>query len=805
MAVTLLMIGWPLAVVIPGGAVAAPQSTQVSPDLIGGDDFSEVENDLEVWERAVLPLRAPAEDAETSIPVEDSAGHELRLKTQSGDGPANRDFVGIYDGDQTIDVEFGQTQFADTSQFGGEEVQVVVAEFADNSEAASDVGGLDAIGDVVNPALEGDFVELQNQAEQRGITFSVRDAGTLDSDGSTSFELDRETSGPYAVMLAIPQDDNTNGFTTEQRTNDGTTLDILTLDNNNQATIIGVETLLLHDSSSSVTAPNTVAAGEELTVDYDTGLGSGTTQSVLVYNQDTFFDEQTNVTIDGELGTSLSSDDITIEHSIADVNGVGNMTQDGNVFGTTASQRVISGTTPLGDIVDQLSDEANLEVNTDRTGTTVIDASGVTNPDADESGEFTLQTYENWTTGQYRLLHVAEDGTVGGIETSTDTITVVEDQTATVSNGNADVTFNAGSARGVRLRGLPAGVNNVNVRQSSNPTGGAPPAPAGNSPAVYLDISPDTPVGPGNPVTVEVDIEQSVLNGLQNPVLLHYVDTDNDGTRDTWRELSTARSGNQLSAQADGLSPFAVGESSTSGSGGGGGGGGGSGGGGGGGGGGAGGPSYTASTSISDASGAPGTTVEFSNGPVNAITFSGEGVEGRVEVSGYGTRVPSGSPGTGDRPVFASADVTVPDSVLNDPATIRMTADQTELLRAGVDAADIAILRETGGGYQMLETSVIDESGDVTIEAETPEFSMATSTFIVSTNEGDIGLDATDEGTDTPADGTPPADGGTDAPADGTATPTTPETEGQPGFGAIIALIALLAAALLAARRNAEP
>jgi len=709
MAVTLLIIGGSLAVVIPGGAVAAPQSTQVSPDLIGGDDFSEVENGLEVWERAVLPLRAPAEDAETSIPVENSAGHELRLKTQSGDGPANRDFVGIYDGSQTINIEFRQTQFADTSQFGGEEVQVIVAEFADNNEAASDVGGLDAIGDVVNPALEGDFVELQNQAEQRGITFSIRDAGTLDSDGGTSFELDREASGPYAVMLAIPQDGNSNGFTTEQRTNGGTTLDILTLNNNDQATIIGVETLLLHESSSSVTAPNTVAAGEELTVGYDTGLGPGTTQSVLVYNQETFFNEQTDVSIDGELGTSLSSDDITIEHSIADVNGVGDMTQDGNVFGTTASQRVISGTTPLGDIVDQLSNEAGLEVNTARTGTTVIDASGITDPNADQSGDLTLQTYENWTTGQYRILHVAEDGTVGGVESSTDTITVVEDQTSTVSNGNAGVTFSAGSAKGVQLRGLPAGVNNVNVRQSSNPTGGAPPAPAENSPAVYLDISPDTPVGPGNPVTVEVNIEQSELNGLQNPVLLHYVDANNDGIRDTWRELSTTINGNQLSAQADGLSPFAVGESSItsrddgddSDSGG--------------GGGGSFGPSVTASTSISDASpGTPGTTVEFSNGVLDAITFSQEDVEGRVEVDDYGTNLPSGSPSTGDRPVLAGVDITVPDSVADEPATLRMTIDQTELLRAGVDADEIAVLRETGGGYQMLDTTEVDSSGDET-------------------------------------------------------------------------------------------
>ena len=98
---------------------------------------------------------------------------------------------------------------------------------------------------------------------------------------------------------------------------------------------------------------------------------------------------------------------------------------------------------------------------------------------------------------------------------------------------------------------------------------------------------------------------------------------------------------------------------------------------------------------------------------------------------------------------------------------------------------------------------MIDDSGDVTIEAETP----AISTFIVSTDEGDIGLDAEPgEATETPGDETPADDD--DDIFDGTETPSgeTPpaDADDQPGFGALIALIALLAAALLAARRNAR-
>lgn len=231
-----------------------------------------------------------------------------------------------------------------------------------------------------------------------------------------------------------------------------------------------------------------------------------------------------------------------------------------------------------------------------------------------------------------------------------------------------------------------------------------------------------------------------------------------------------------------------------------------SGGGGGGGGGGSFGPSITASTGISDAApDTPGTTVEFDNGAVNAITFSREDAEGRVEVDDYGTNPPSGSPSTGNRPVFASVEITVPDSVANEPATIRMTVDQSELLRANVAAEDIAVLRGTGSGYQTLDVTDVESNGDVTIEAETPGFS----TFIVSTDEGDIEPDnGAGAVTDTPADETPVDDGNEDddRPATDTDTPVdgTPPADSNdlPGFGVPIALVALLAAALLAGRRN---
>jgi hypothetical protein len=80
--------------------------------------------------------------------------------------------------------------------------------------------------------------------------------------------------------------------------------------------------------------------------------------------------------------------------------------------------------------------------------------------------------------------------------------------------------------------------------------------------------------------------------------------------------------------------------------------------------------------------------------------------------------------------------IDVPSDLTDQSARLRFTVDRTELLRADADPEDIAILRATDNGYKILETTATDESGDVIVEATTPGFS----DFIVSTDEGDIGI-----------------------------------------------------------------
>jgi len=211
-------------------------------------------------------------------------------------------------------------------------------------------------------------------------------------------------------MVALPRDAEESGFDTDEN-------NLLTLPG--EATLMGVETVLVHDSESQINAPNTVEPGEEIELNPSTELEGDITHSVVVYNEETFLDEdqETNIRLDEDISRSLTTEDIVLEHSIAEVNGVGEMTNSGTIFGTSVSQRTIAGTVALADIIDQLSTETDVGINRESISPeTTIDASGVVKSDAGASTEMTVQTYGNWSEGTYRIVHIAENGTVGVLQ-----------------------------------------------------------------------------------------------------------------------------------------------------------------------------------------------------------------------------------------------------------------------------------------------------------------------------------------------------------------------------------------------------
>jgi PGF-pre-PGF domain-containing protein len=209
-----------------------------------------------------------------------------------------------------------------------------------------------------------------------------------------------------------------------------------------------------------------------------------------------------------------------------------------------------------------------------------------------------------------------------------------------------------------------------------------------------------------------------------------------------------------------------------------------------------------------------GTTVAFETVGVESITFSAADANGTVDIEDYGATAPPTAPGLDDRPVLLGVDIGVPTAMTTQSATIRLTLNESRFTDAAVSPENASVLRLVNGSYEPLETTVSEDNGTVSVEAETPGFS----TFVVSSASGDGGESTPTPGSGSSDDTTPtdgPSDGSTDTPNDSVIEPSdgtpgtesdptpedpTPTVESQPGFGLIHSLVALFAALIVTVR-----
>ncbi|MFC7131083.1 PGF-pre-PGF domain-containing protein [Haloferax chudinovii] len=199
---------------------------------------------------------------------------------------------------------------------------------------------------------------------------------------------------------------------------------------------------------------------------------------------------------------------------------------------------------------------------------------------------------------------------------------------------------------------------------------------------------------------------------------------------------------------------------------------------------------------------APGFDAQFDGGQgVSAvsITFSQQ-TTGEVIVSER-----SGLPGRVGQPggtAVSYVRIDVPDSARDRQSTLRFTVRQSRLDELGVESSDLVVRRfnEDSGSWEDLETSVVDSGdGAVVIEADTPGFSY----FAVTSRQVATTTTPTDDTTTTTVDDDTTTASSTPGFDDDTTTAPSGTTDSPvPGFGAALAVVALLAAALLAVRRN---
>ena len=378
------------------------------------DEFHEINENIEVWERSVLPLRTDT-SADDSITVQNLL---LDAKTTQ-DGPefANRDSLSVYKTGTSVDLSFdGSGLAADTSQFNNDDdIQLLSAHLQENAtEDDVNVSDLPTSGQELMDELSAENLENLNE----NVSFSLDEDLNEDlnvEDGKLDTTVTPDESGLHMYVLA---------------TGDGFAVDDDDLSIVDHTKIIGVEQLVAQDSPSDVDVTDSAEPGDTISFDVAATEWEGnTTHSVVLYDEDTFTSSGMIINVTEDISTNLSSEDVTIEHDIGEINGVQNVSENLSAFGQTFEERNSAGILQAADVISFLANETDLDDSegpeTDPGDDVLNASSAIVQADENET-TVEIETFGNWTEDDYRWIHTAAGSSSDQIQMNTDTITIEE-------------------------------------------------------------------------------------------------------------------------------------------------------------------------------------------------------------------------------------------------------------------------------------------------------------------------------------------------------------------------------------------
>ena len=409
------------SVVIPGlvGAAGMNEREAVSgesftntAEYVSSDEFVNSSANVSIWERAALPLRVDTSTATTTVDVPDTF---VNVTTQ-GDGELslNKRTLGVFNTSSTISVDLVDRTGANTTQFAGEDVQLVVARLNETGERpnTSDVNSTMTTGEAID-RLVGE--NLSSEEVNSNFTFLPTKSDQIASDGSVSFDVQPDAPGHYAFVLVASDDGNAVSV------QDGNVTSV-----DDGARILGVDGAPVQAAEASATpSEERVPRGENATFTLDSNLDADSVNhTVVVFNESVLRNQRTTITIEDEIDGNLSSENVTIEHSVESVDGVAHIDSGTSVMGTDLSDRTVDQSVTLASVIDRLANETNQTAPTTTATDDVVLNASMTAVEASNSTTLNVTTGENWTNGSYTYLYIASTDDSSQFSTTRGSMTV---------------------------------------------------------------------------------------------------------------------------------------------------------------------------------------------------------------------------------------------------------------------------------------------------------------------------------------------------------------------------------------------
>lgn len=383
LSLVLLLLVSPLATISVGAATSSFDS---------GETVSVTEN-VDVWERSILPLRTDTSDAATQIP---NADWTLSVENPQFDSRLNKSTLGVFTAESEVTVQFDSWD-ADRELDGN--VHLVAARLNPSVNETSNVS--EALT-MLNTTDRGDI--------NNNVSFYSADKTTL-KDGKATLGFTPPESGRYVLFLALG--DSTNA---------GLKVDSHNLSVTEQTTIVGMDYALVQQKASTVDlTTHEPDQGDTLTFDVDSSLeGEDVRHAILVYDETTgwMYQDFTLNVAGSPSNVSELANNTTLEHSVEAVGGVARIGSNVTLLGRNISGNV-TGTTPnLGGLFELVGGNA-VSTADPSNGGPYLNASVTArqgNPDTIE-----VETLDNWPGSErYRWVHVAVNET-GAMQTDTGT------------------------------------------------------------------------------------------------------------------------------------------------------------------------------------------------------------------------------------------------------------------------------------------------------------------------------------------------------------------------------------------------
>ncbi|MFB6197414.1 MAG: hypothetical protein ABEI52_03970, partial [Halobacteriaceae archaeon] len=195
-----------LSVLLVGSVAAIPMAgalasgTTVTKSLSNPTTYQATDQ-VAVWERAGLPLRADTDNAAERV-----KNPHLFVNYTGEISSANKNYLAVYDTSDSITLNFGTVSGADTSKFGSRDAQLVIAHLEPN--ASTD------LSDISTPA---NLDELRNllttENANSNASFRVLPKEKISGTGSMSTSFTpQEGGGVYVTFLATNSTGKSGSF-----------------------------------------------------------------------------------------------------------------------------------------------------------------------------------------------------------------------------------------------------------------------------------------------------------------------------------------------------------------------------------------------------------------------------------------------------------------------------------------------------------------------------------------------------------------------------------------------------------------